>query len=66
MTLTDREIDVLRLAAEGLTRKEIAYRLGISFDTTKTHLWKAKNKARRPDPDRGVPPPRLAPHPGFD
>lgn len=36
--LTARELDVARLAAEGLTRTEIAGRLFISQNTVKTHL----------------------------
>ncbi len=36
--LTPREIDVLRLLAEGLGNKEAAYRLGISEHTVKFHV----------------------------
>lgn len=36
--LTRREIDVLRLIAEGLFNKEIAYRLNISEKTVKNHV----------------------------
>ena len=36
-TLSDREIEVLRLIAEGLTNREIADRLFISLTTVKTH-----------------------------
>ena len=37
-TLTTREIEVLRMLAEGLANKEIAYRLGISDHTVKFHV----------------------------
>ena len=36
--LTEREVEVLRLTAQGLTNKEIADRLFISFKTVGTHL----------------------------
>jgi DNA-binding NarL/FixJ family response regulator len=36
--LTPRELDVLRLVAEGLANKQIARRLGISERTVKAHL----------------------------
>lgn len=36
--LTKREIDVLKLIAEGLFNKEIAYRLNISEKTVKNHV----------------------------
>ncbi|MDH7568239.1 MAG: response regulator transcription factor [Armatimonadota bacterium] len=36
--LTRREIEILHLLAEGLTNKEIAFRLGISEKTVKNHL----------------------------
>jgi len=35
--LTNREEDVLKLIADGLTTKELAYKLGISFKTAATH-----------------------------
>ena len=36
--LTDRELDVLRLVAEGLSRSEIADQLVLSLNTIKTHV----------------------------
>lgn len=39
-----RELEVLTLAAEGLTNKEIAYRLGISERTVQFHLNSLFNK----------------------
>jgi NarL family two-component system response regulator LiaR len=37
-TLTDRELEVLRLVASGLTNREIAGELGISEATVRTHV----------------------------
>ena len=37
-TLTDRELDVLRLAARGLTNRAIGHDLGISHRTVQGHL----------------------------
>ena len=39
--LTEREIEVLGLLAEGLQHEEIGRRLGISSETVRTHLRKA-------------------------
>jgi DNA-binding CsgD family transcriptional regulator len=36
--LTDLQLRVLELAAEGLTQDEIAARLGVSVQTIKSHL----------------------------
>jgi DNA-binding NarL/FixJ family response regulator len=37
--LTPRELAVLRLMADGLTTKEIAASLGITFKTVASHRW---------------------------
>lgn len=42
--LTQRELDVLVLLAEGLPHAEIGVRLGISSETVRTHLRKASNR----------------------
>jgi DNA-binding NarL/FixJ family response regulator len=42
--LTERERDVLRLLAEGLTNEEIGKRLFISPETVRTHVRKAMDK----------------------
>ena len=36
--LSDRELEVLQLIAEGLSRQEIATRLVLSFNTVKSHV----------------------------
>jgi two-component system response regulator DesR len=42
--LTKREMEILHLASEGLTNKEIAYRLGLSERTVQFHLNSVFNK----------------------
>jgi len=42
--LTNRELDIARLAATGLPNKKIATRLGISEGTVKTHLYNTFQK----------------------
>jgi HD-GYP domain-containing protein (c-di-GMP phosphodiesterase class II) len=42
--LTEREVEVLRLAARGITRKEIGRRLGIAETTVRHHLEHIYNK----------------------
>jgi DNA-binding NarL/FixJ family response regulator len=42
--LTQRELDVLGLLAEGLQHEEIGRRLGISSETVRTHLRKASDR----------------------
>lgn len=37
-SLTEREIEVLRLVAHGMSNKEIAHHLGISPETSRTHV----------------------------
>ena len=45
-TLTTRELDVLRLAARGLTNRAIGHRLGISHRTVQGHLASIYGKLR--------------------
>jgi LuxR family maltose regulon positive regulatory protein len=42
--LSSREVVVLQLAADGLTQREIADQLFISYNTVKTHLKSAYRK----------------------
>lgn len=42
--LTQRELDVLRLLADGLRHEEIGRRLGIGSETVRTHLRKASDR----------------------
>lgn len=44
LTLTARELDVLRLVAAGLTNQQIARRLTISISTVSTHLERIHTK----------------------
>ena len=44
LTLTPRELDVLRLVVEGLTNKEISATLGISLKTVETHRARVMEK----------------------
>jgi len=43
-SLTEREVDVLRLLAQGLSNKEIAHRLHIGEQTVKTHVGRILSK----------------------
>lgn len=43
-SLTQRELDVLELLADGLQHEEIGRRLGISSETVRTHLRKASER----------------------
>ena len=50
MSLTSRQIDVLRLLCEGRSNKEIGRTLGVSQKTVKVHvtaIFKALNVANR-------------------
>lgn|GEM_PF-4876286 len=43
-SLTERELGVLHLVAEGLTNKEIGVHLGVSHRTVQNHLYSIFNK----------------------
>lgn len=43
--LTDRQIEVVRLLADGVTQAEIAQRLYLGLTTVKTHLAHAHQRA---------------------
>ncbi len=43
-TLTQREIELVRLVADGLRNKEVAHRLGITEGTVKIHLHRIYDK----------------------
>lgn len=47
--LTDREVQVLKLAARGLPRREVARRLGITENTARHHLEHIYNKTGAPN-----------------
>ena len=44
LTLTPRELDVLRLVVDGMTNKEISATLGISLKTVETHRARVMDK----------------------
>jgi DNA-binding NarL/FixJ family response regulator len=46
--LSPRERQVVALLHQGLTRKEVAYELGLNDATVRVHLWHANRKTRRP------------------
>jgi len=47
-SLSPRERQVVALLHTGLTRKEVAYELGLNDATVRVHLWHAQRKFRRP------------------
>jgi DNA-binding NarL/FixJ family response regulator len=49
ITLTDRELDILSQIGEGLVKKEIGDRLGISADTVSYHLKNIYSKLNAPN-----------------
>lgn len=48
--LTDREIDIFRLIGEGLNRREIARKMGISTSTIGTYRDRIKSKLNMKSP----------------
>jgi DNA-binding NarL/FixJ family response regulator len=46
--LSPREHQVVTLLHTGLTRKEVAYELGLNDATVRVHLWHANRKSRHP------------------
>lgn len=42
--LTEREVEVLELIADGLTKQQVARRLGISPHTVRTHMERARER----------------------
>jgi DNA-binding NarL/FixJ family response regulator len=53
-TLTPRELEVLKLVANGLTNKEIAQQLGISLETAQGHVKNILAKLQVDDRTRAV------------
>jgi DNA-binding NarL/FixJ family response regulator len=49
LRLTAREIDVLRLAAEGHTNPQIAAALGLTHNTAKTYMQRTLEKLGAPN-----------------
>lgn len=54
VTLSDREVEVLRLVAQGKSNKTIAAELGMGDATVKTHLSHILSKLDAPDRTRAV------------
>ncbi len=54
VSLSDRELEVLRLVAKGKANKEIAEELGVGEGTIKTHLKHLLSKLEAPDRTRAV------------
>ncbi|WP_158719376.1 LuxR C-terminal-related transcriptional regulator [Streptomyces sp. NBRC 110035] len=52
--ITRRQIDILRLAANGSTNRAIAHQLGVSEETIKTQLQVAYRKLRTRDRTQAV------------
>jgi DNA-binding NarL/FixJ family response regulator len=44
VTLSGRELEILRLLVEGNCNKEVASTLGISLKTVETYRWRIKQK----------------------
>ncbi len=42
--LTDREVEVLQLVADGLSNRDAGFRLGLSAGTVKSHLARIAHK----------------------
>lgn len=52
--LTDRELEIIALVAEGLVKKEIAAKLGISYSTVDTHVAHIYEKLQVPNAPSAV------------